>query len=77
MGMSRRRFTRLTNAFSKKFENHCHVVALYAAWYNFVRIHKTLKVTPAMEAGVTDRLWSLADVVEIVDEWEAVQEKHV
>jgi hypothetical protein len=77
MGMSRRRFTRLTNAFSKKFENHCHMVALYAAWYNFVRIHKTLKVTPAMEAGVTDRLWSLADVVEIVDEWEAVQEKHV
>jgi hypothetical protein len=75
MRMSMRRFTRLTNAFSKKFENHCHMVALYAGWYNFVRIHKTLKVTPAMEAGVTDRLWSLADVVGIVDEWEAVQEK--
>jgi len=77
MRMSMRRFTRLTNAFSKKVENHCHMVALYAAWYNFVRIHKTLKVTPAMEAGVTDRLWSLADVVGILDEWEAVQEKHV
>jgi IS1 family transposase len=70
MRMSMRRFTRLTNAFSKKFKNHCHMVALYAAWYNFVRIHKTLKVTPAMEAGVTDRLWSLGDIVQIVDEWE-------
>ena len=73
MRMGMRRFTRLTNAFSKKFDNHCHMVALYAAWYNFVRIHKTLKVTPAMEAGVTDRLWSLEDVVGIVDEWEANQ----
>ena len=63
MRMHMRRFTRLTNAFSKKFENHCHMVALYAVWYNFVRIHKTLRVTPAMEAGVTDRLWSLADVI--------------
>jgi len=71
MRMSMRRFTRLTNAFSKKFENHCHMVALYAVWYNFVRIHKTLKVTPAMEVGVTDRLWSLEDIVRIVDEGEA------
>ena len=70
MRMSMRRFTRLTNAFSKKFENHCHMVALSAAWYNFVRIHKTLKVTPAMEAGVTDRLWSLEDIVGIVDKWD-------
>jgi len=54
-----RRFTRLTNAFSKKFENHLHMVALYTAWYNFVRIHKTLRVTPAMEAGVTERLGKL------------------
>jgi hypothetical protein len=46
------------------------MVALYAAWYNFVRIHKTLRVTPAIEAGVTDRLWSLEDIVQIVDEWE-------
>ena len=75
MRMSMRRFTRLTNAFSKKFENHCHMVALYATWYNFVRIHKTLKVTPAMEAGVTDRLWSLADIAGIVDEWEASQKQ--
>ena len=73
MRMSMRRFTRLTNAFSKKFANHCHMVALYAAWYNFVRIHKTLKVTPAIEAGVTERLWSLEDMIGIVDEWEVAQ----
>jgi len=71
--MHMRRFTRLTNAFSKKFENHCHMVALNATWYNFVRIHKTLRVTPAMEAGVTDRLWSLEDMVGVVDEWGANQ----
>ena len=68
-----RRFTRLTNAFSKKFENHCHMVALYAVWYNFVRIHKTLRCPPAMEAGVSDHLMSLENVVGIVDEWEAGQ----
>jgi hypothetical protein len=73
MRMSMRRFTRLTNAFSKKFENHCHMVALYAVWYNSVRIHKTLRCTPAMEAQVTDRLWSLEDIVQIVDEWEATR----
>src|SRR6202040_3732936 len=71
MRMSMRRFTRLTNAFSKKLANHAHMVALYALWYNFVRIHKTLKVTPAMEAGVSARLLSLEDVVAIVDEWES------
>ena len=54
-----RRFTRLTDAFSKKLENHAHMVALYALWYNFVRIHKTLKVTPAMEARIEKRLWSM------------------
>jgi hypothetical protein len=73
MRMSMRRFTRLTNAFSKKFENHCHMAALYAVWYNFVRIHKTLKVAPAMEAGVSERLMSLEDIVRIVDEWETDQ----
>src|SRR5215217_253010 len=59
MRMQMRLFTRLTNGFSKKWENHVHMVALYTAWYNFVRIHKTLRTTPAMAAGVTDRLWSM------------------
>jgi hypothetical protein len=61
----------LTNAFSKKFENHCHMVALYAVWYNFVRIHKALRCSPAMEAEITERLLSVEDIVQIVDEWEA------
>ena len=56
--MSMRRFTRLTNAFSKKLENHAHTVALYALWYNFVRIHKTLRTSPAMAVGIESRLWS-------------------
>ncbi len=73
MRMGIRRFTRLTNAFSKKLANHVHALSIYFMHYNFVRIHQTLRVTPAMEAGVTDRLWSLEDVVEIVDEWEAAQ----
>jgi hypothetical protein len=73
MRMHMRRFTRLTNAFSKKFENHCHMVALYVVWYNFIRIHKTLRCTPAMQAGVTDRLFSYEELVGIVDEWEASQ----
>jgi len=67
MRMHMRRFTRLTNGFSKKFENHMHMVALYTVWYNFVRIHKTLKVTPAMAAGVSDRLWSVEDIAELVE----------
>jgi hypothetical protein len=70
MRMSMRRFTRLTNAFSKKFDNHCHALALYFVWYNFVRIHKTLKMSPAMAAGVTDRLWEMTDVVRLADEYE-------
>jgi hypothetical protein len=67
MRMSIRRFTRLTNAFSKKVENHALSVALHYMHYNFARIHKTLRVTPAMAAGVTDRLWSIADIADIVE----------
>ena len=68
MRMSIRRFTRLTNAFSKKIENHAHSVALHFMHYNFCRQHKSLKgVSPAMAAGVTDRLWDIEDVVRLVD----------
>ena len=63
MRMQMRRFTRLTNAFSKKLKNLKAAVALHFAHYNFVRIHKTLRVTPAMEAGVTNRLWSISDLL--------------
>jgi len=69
--MHSRRFTRLTNAFSKKVENHALAIALHAMYYNFVRIHQTLKVTPAMAAGVTKRLWEMTDVVEMIEAWEA------
>ncbi len=62
-----RRFTRLTNAFSKKFENHCHALALYFFFYNFTRVHKTLGVTPAVGAGITDRIMKMADVVAMID----------
>ena len=68
--MSCRRFTRLTNAFSKKIENHALSVALHYKNYNFCRIHKTLCVTPAMAAGVTDRLWGISDIVKVLEEWE-------
>ena len=71
MGM--RRFTRLTNAFSKKLENDMHALAIYFMHYNFVRIHQTLRVTPAMAAGVTERLWDLSDIVRVVDDWDAAQ----
>jgi IS1 family transposase len=70
--MHTRRFTRLTNAFSKKVENHAHSVALFAMYYNFVRIHKTLRTTPAMAAGVTNRLWEIGDVVNVLEAWEVV-----
>lgn len=68
--MGLRRFTRLTNAFSKKIENHVYALSIYFMHYNFCRIHQTLRVTPAMEAGVTDKLMTLEDMVRIVDEWE-------
>jgi len=67
MRMQMRRFTRLTNAFSKKFENHMHMVAL-SVWYNFVKQHKTLKgLSPAMAAGLSETLWSMTDLAEMVD----------
>ena len=67
MRMSMRRFTRLTNAFSKKIENHEHAISIYFMHYNFVRIHQSLRVTPAMAAGVTDTLWELEDIVRLAD----------
>jgi IS1 family transposase len=67
MRMSMRCFTRLTNAFSKKFENHCHALALYFAFYNFCRVHKTLGATPAMAAGLVDRVMHMKDIVGMID----------
>jgi IS1 family transposase len=66
MRMSMRRFTRLTNAFSKKVENHEHAVAIHYMHYNFARIHQSLRVTPAMEAGITDHVWSLEEIVKLL-----------
>jgi hypothetical protein len=68
--MSMRRFTRLTNGFSKKVENLEHAVALHFMYYNFVRIHTTLRVTPAMEARVTDHPWEIKDIVRLLEEKE-------
>ena len=62
MRMSMRRFTRLTNAFSKKIENHAAAIALYFAYYNFCRVHQTLRVTPAMEAGIADHVWNIEEL---------------
>jgi IS1 family transposase len=67
MRMHMRRFTRLTNAFSKKLENHAYAVALHVTFYNFVRIHKTLRMSPAMAAGITNHLWSMEDIVALID----------
>jgi len=71
MRMSIRRFTRLTSAFSKKLENHELAVALHYMHYNFCRIHKTLRVTPAMAAGVTDRVWDMTDIAALIAAQEA------
>ena len=68
MRMSMRRFTRLTNGFSKKLDNHAHAVALHFMHYNFCRVHKTLRVTPAMEAGLTDHVWTLEDLCSLLPE---------
>jgi IS1 family transposase len=67
MRMSMRRFTRLTNAFSKKVENHAAAIALYFMYYNFARVHQTLRVTPAMEAGVAKHVWTIEDIVALLD----------
>jgi hypothetical protein len=67
MRMHMRRFTRLTNAFSKKFENHAHMVAIYAVWYNFLRIHKTIRVTPAMAAGLSTTVMDWENIVAMMD----------
>ena len=70
MRMSMRRFTRLTNGFSKKAENHAYSIAIHFMHYNFVRIHQSLRIPPAMAAGVSTKLWSLTDMVRVIDEWE-------
>jgi hypothetical protein len=72
MRMGMRRFTRLTNGFSKKAENHAHMVALYFAHYNFARVHGTLRTTPAMAGGIADHVWSLEEIVGLLDTRSAV-----
>jgi hypothetical protein len=64
--MSNRRFTRLTNAFSKKLANHKHMLAIFFLYYNFARVHQTLRVTPAMEAGISDHVWTLGEIAALV-----------
>lgn len=68
MRMGMRRFTRLTNAFSKKVDNHRHMIALYFLYYNFCRVHSTLRVTPAMEAGIADHVWSIEELCALLPE---------
>ncbi len=65
--------TRLTNAFSKKAENHSHMMAIFFMHYNFVRIHQTLKITPAMAAGVSSKLREMSDMAAVLEDWEAAQ----
>jgi hypothetical protein len=65
--MKMRRMTRLTNAFSKKLDNHRHAIALHYMHYNFCRVHQTLRVTPAMEAGIADHVWTIEEMVKILD----------
>jgi hypothetical protein len=71
MRMHMRRFTRLTNGFSKKVEQHTNAVALHFMYYNFVRIHSSLRMTPAMASGVTDKLWEIGDIVALIEAKEA------
>jgi hypothetical protein len=73
MRMSMKRFARLSNGFSKKAQNHAYSVAIHFMHYNFVRIHQSLRITPAMAAGVTQKLWSLTDMVSVIEDWEALR----
>ena len=75
MRMSMRRFTRLTNAFSKKVENHMHAISLHFMYYNFCRIHQTLRVTPAQEAGIADSVYDLDFIVKLIDDREPEPKK--
>jgi hypothetical protein len=71
--MGNRRMTRLTNAFSKKADNHNHMMAIYFMHYNLVRIHQTLKMTPAMAANVTPKLWEMSEMVKVLEDWEVAE----
>jgi IS1 family transposase len=75
MRRSMRRFTRLTNAFSKKIENHCHALALYFVFYNFAKIHKSLRVTPAMAAGLSETVWEMEDIIALIDQREVATKR--
>src|SRR5262249_35560657 len=75
MRMGMRRFTRLTNAFSKKIQNHAFAIALYFMYYNFARVHQTLRVTPAMAAGISDHVWDIEEIVGLLETQEKVQTK--
>jgi hypothetical protein len=66
--MHMRRFTRLTNSHSKKFENHCHMVALYTVWHNFVRTNKAVPMPPALAVGIADHAWKMAEIVKLIDD---------
>jgi hypothetical protein len=68
MRMHMRRFTRLTNGFSKKLANHIHMVAIYTVFYNWTKIHKTLRTTPVMAAGLTERVWDMVELVNLMDQ---------
>jgi hypothetical protein len=68
-----KRFARLTAAHSKKLENHVHSMALYATWYNFARINSAVRMSPATAAGLTQKLWDVADTVTLIEEWESAE----